>query len=103
MQPGFSIPYTLSLASISANAPALPGVYGITNGGEWIYIGQTDDIRQCLLEHLAESGTELKARNPTGFSYQVCAKPERSTRQDQLIMRYDPYCNRRANGLRSRG
>jgi hypothetical protein len=104
MQPGFSMPYGFSVGSIRAHAPAMSGVYGISNGCEWIYIGEADNIQQRLLEHLAEDGTQLKARVPTGFSYEVCNQSIRVERQDRLILQYEPVCNRRpVRGWRNRG
>jgi len=100
VQPGFSTPYAFSITSVRANAPATSGVYGLTNASEWIYIGQTDNIQKRLLEHIVESDSQLKARNPTGFTYQVCAESVRADRQDQLILQYKPVCNRKADGGR---
>jgi hypothetical protein len=99
---GFTMPHAFSNASVLAHAPAASGVYGISNGAEWIYIGETDNIRQRLLEHLAENTTQLKARMPTGFTYELCAPVARTGRQDRLVMQYEPVCNRQPSGWRGR-
>ena len=72
----------------------LPGVYGISNAGEWIYIGEADNIREALARHLRESNTPLLQRQPTGFVFEVCDRAMRSDRQDRLVLEYEPTCNR---------
>ncbi len=102
MQSAFTIPYTFSNVSVRAHAPAASGVYGISNSREWIYIGETDNIQERLLQHLAEISTELKARAPTGFVYELCERHARPSRQDRLVMQYEPVCNRRPEGKHGR-
>ena len=79
--------------SIQMHAPSAPGVYGISNAREWIYIGEADNIQGALLEHLQQRDTSLMQRQPTGFVCEVCDGARRSVRQDRLIMEYKPSCN----------
>ena len=88
-------PHAFSLAAIRTHVPAGPGVYGISNAREWIYIGQTDNLQTALLGHLAEENTAMKARMPTGFSCESCDPALMSTRQDRLVMEYEPMFNRK--------
>lgn len=81
-------------ASVQKNAPSLSGVFGISSSREWIYIGETDDLQRQLLEHLYENNTSLKARIPTGFTFEVCAAQDRVARQGVLIRELRPVCNR---------
>ena len=90
----FTIPHAFSRVSVRSHAPAASGVYGISNARLWIYIGETDNIQARLLEHLAETGTEIKGHAPTGFSYEICEQHVRIGRQDRLVIQYDPICNR---------
>jgi hypothetical protein len=53
------IPRPFVPGAIQAYAPMASGVYGISNALEWIYIGETDDIRGALLTHLGEFGSPL--------------------------------------------
>ncbi len=91
------VPYTFSLVSVQRNAPALSGVYGLSNAQEWIFVGETDDIQATLLGHLQERRTPLLARVPTGFSFELCAPSDRPGRQHRLIQEYHPAVNRRLN------
>jgi|SRR5581483_1021967 len=84
--------------SIQKNAPDSPGVYGLTNAREWVFIGETLNIRSQLMEHLNEQNTVLANRRPTGFAFEICSPHDRLARQDVLVRQFGPVCNR---GLRS--
>jgi hypothetical protein len=89
----FAIAHAFSSVSIRAHAPAASGVYGISNARRWIYIGETDNIRERLLEHLGESTTGIKAQVPTGFTYEACDWNLRTERHDRLVAEFKPICN----------
>lgn len=87
------MPRSFTPASVRMNAPPLPGVYGISNAREWIYIGQADNIQAALLEHLRATGTAVLDRQPTGFSFEVCEPALRAGRLDRLVREFNPVCN----------
>jgi len=89
-------PRPFTPGAIATYAPAVSGVYGISNAHEWIFIGQTDDIKGSLLEHLQDLSTSLMKRQPAGFVFEVCQGARRSARQDRLVLEYEPACNRRS-------
>lgn len=88
-------PRAFTLMSVQEHAPSVAGLYGITNAGEWIFIGEAENIQEALLCHLREPNTDLLSRAPTGFVYEVCGRARRSDRQDRLVREYEPTCNRR--------
>jgi hypothetical protein len=90
-------PYSFSPASVRNNAPAASGVYGLSNSREWVFVGESEDIRAALLAHLLESHTRLKNSAPTGFTFELCATSGRAARQDRLVLELEPVCNRRGN------
>lgn len=90
----FTIPHAFSSVSIRAHAPAAPGVYGISNSRQWIYIGEADNIREQLLEHLTETTPGIRRYIPTGFSFQMCDSHARAERHRRLVAQYDPAYNR---------
>lgn len=90
------IPQALTPVIVYAQAPTASGVYGISNAREWIYIGETDNIRGALLAHLQDSSAPVMQRQPTGFVFEVCERANRSARQDRLVFEYEPRCNRHA-------
>jgi excinuclease UvrABC nuclease subunit len=87
-------PQSLTVPSVRANAPALSGIYGISNAHEWIYIGEASNIQAALLGHLQQSDSALMKRRPTGFVFEVCDPAVRFARQDRLVFEYEPVCNR---------
>ena len=87
-------PRAFTSTGIRMFAPSASGVYGISNAREWIYIGETDDIRDTLIAHLADCSTSVMTLNPTGFVFEVCERAHRPSRQDRLILEYEPTCNR---------
>lgn len=82
-------------ASVERDAPPTSGVYGLSNASGWIYIGESDNIKARLLEHLQGSDPTIHGTNPTGFSFEVCHSYNRVARQHQLIAELHPLCNPR--------
>jgi hypothetical protein len=79
-------------SSIRMNAPAMPGVYGIANSREWIFISSSENIQGSLIDHLAED-TYIRDRQPTDITYEVCSAERHATRCERLIREYAPVCN----------
>lgn len=92
------VPRAFTQAVVKKFAPVASGVYGLSNAREWVYIGETDDIRGSLIAHLDDSQASMMARNPTGFVFEVCERAHRPARQDRLILEYEPTCNRHWSG-----
>ena len=88
-------PQSLTTVSVRANAPAASGIYGISNAREWIYIGESDNIKASLLSHLQRRDSALMQMHPTGFVYEYCDPAARPARQNGLVVEYGPACNRR--------
>jgi len=49
------------------------------------------------LNHLQETNTTLKKREPTGFVFEICGQAQRASRQNSLVGEYGPSCNRLAS------
>jgi hypothetical protein len=86
---------TFKAAEIRRGVPASSGVYGLSNGREWVYVGETDNIQARLLEHLEESDRRPAEGAPTGFNFEVCSPGDRIARQQRLIVELDPVRNGR--------
>ena len=80
---------SFTASSIRANAPALPGVYGVSNARNWIYIGYSDNIQRSLIEHLDDQATFAR-NSPTGFVFEICYSEIQRTRCERLIREYRP-------------
>jgi predicted GIY-YIG superfamily endonuclease len=93
------MPRPFSIGNVQKFAPLAPGVYGLSNAREWIYIGVSENIRSSLLEHLETRSSPLMKRQPTGFVYEVVCPGDEWARQDRLIQEYEPTCNRSHQAL----
>ncbi len=74
-------------------APAGSGVYAIYAGERWLYIGETESIRDDLLRHLAGEISCVAQQKPTHFAFQSVSAGDRAARQQELIAEYRPVCN----------
>src|SRR3954468_9502037 len=92
----FAHPFSraFSVLSISNHAPAAPGIYGLSNARHWVLIEWTADIKGALLAHLSEQNGELNALSPTGFTFELCDAAMQTSRQNRLVMEYEPVVNR---------
>jgi hypothetical protein len=86
--------FSFSPVSVQRNAPSTPGVYGLSNAREWVFVGGADDIRAALLGHLREGDTTLKSRAPTGFTFEICHPSRIAARVSRLVTELSPVCNR---------
>jgi len=87
------IPRRLLPVAVRNYAPRESGIYGVSNAQEWIYIGETDNIQDALLDHLVQSDTPMMKWQPTGFVFEICDRTSRSARLDRLVSEYAPRCN----------
>jgi hypothetical protein len=82
--------------SILQNAPESPGVYGLYNAF-WICIGEAENLRACLLEHLDGDDSCIVHYRPSGFAYELIAPTELRSRHEHLIKELQPLCNGQAS------
>jgi|SRR3954451_7720310 len=92
----FANPFSraFSVPSICNHAPSAPGIYGLSNARQWIFIESTTDIRGALLARQSERTNELSALSPTGFTFELCEPSMQPSRQNRLVMEYEPVMNR---------
>jgi excinuclease UvrABC nuclease subunit len=87
--------YSFNDESIIANASTLSGVYALYRENQWIYIGESGNIRDRLLEHRRRQENPCIVRSmPTHFAYELVAV-NRVARQNALILELRPSCNQR--------
>ena len=84
--------YLFQRESILKNAPESSGVYGLFNAF-WIYIGEADNLRARLLQHLDGDDPCIVRFQPSGFAFEHAAPKERHRRHEQLIKELQPLCN----------
>ncbi|OFX11240.1 MAG: hypothetical protein A3G22_05950 [Alphaproteobacteria bacterium RIFCSPLOWO2_12_FULL_40_11] len=94
----------LSNSSVTALAGNLAGVYRFSylaeDGNYYIfYVGQTEDIKKRLLEHLSSSETNVCIKNYLSskkcfFRYAKITKDYiRNAAEKQMYKQYEPSCN----------
>lgn len=88
------VPRPFTATAIQTFAPAVSGVYGVSNSHEWIYVGETDNIQRALMLHHEDRNGTLVKKNAKGFVFEICEKATRASRQDRLVQEYEPSCNR---------
>lgn len=88
-----SLAHAFTAGSIRAHAPALGGVYGISNAREWLYIGYSDNIQGALMAHRQERDSLLVRSGPTGFVFELSWPETQTERCQKLIREYGPVCN----------
>jgi excinuclease UvrABC nuclease subunit len=83
-------PSSFTAVSIQNNAPDSSGVYGLSNSREWIFVGEANNIRAALMEHLREAKSLELSRRPTGFSYEISHATKRVARKNELMRELTP-------------
>lgn len=91
-QPG----HAFDEVTIQSAAPAVSGVYALYSAARFVYVGESQDIRMRLLQHLRGDNPEISAHAPTGFVFEpVAGNAARVARQDALIQSLAPAVNKR--------
>jgi hypothetical protein len=85
--------YTFSRASVLLNAPERSGVYVLYSKTTWVYIGEGENIREQLLQHLDGPNACVSVFPDLTFSYELIPSPRRAWRQDELVSGLRPICN----------
>ncbi len=90
--------YPYNETSIRANAPARSGVYVIDSASAWIYVGESANIEDRLIDHHDGHSTQsdcIDRWDPATFDYElVSGRDARRQRQDELIETFKPKCNK---------
>jgi excinuclease UvrABC nuclease subunit len=84
---------SFTIPSILKNAPEQPGIYGICNQQEWIFIAEAVNIQASLLEQLRAVQSAVSLRKPTGFTFEVCSYADAAGRKQMLVSQFKPSCN----------
>lgn len=85
--------YSFTEGAIKVSAPHASGVYMIFNRREYIFVGESANIRKRLLEHLQRDDEGIRSHDPTYFNYELCPEDRRAKRRAELIQRLKPVCN----------
>ena len=89
--------YPLAYEAVRQKAPSSSGVYRIYSPARWIYVGESDDIRQRLYRHLNESDPSVDRFGSLSFSFERVALDGRMARWQALVTELEPVCNQAGN------
>ena len=88
--PSYAPKFPFNRIAIEANAPEESGIYESWNDEEWVFIGDSANIREALLRvENAASGTE----NFKGFTYERWPAEVRRVKAWNLIVDLQPALN----------
>ena len=91
-------PRPFTAEGVRTYAPQAAGVYGISNARQWIYIGHSGNIQGALLDCFQDPGSPLMKKQPRGFVFEVCGEARWTTRENRLVLEYEPAFNRHSLG-----
>ena len=84
--------YPFTFEAVREKAPNASGVYRLYTPQQWVYIGESDDIRQSLFRLLNEPSESLTRFGPLSFSLELASAAERHALQQGLIAELEPAC-----------
>ncbi len=87
--------YPFDATSIHIYAPNQSGVYALHDSQRWIYVGETENLHDRLMQHVNGDNACVTRQRPTHFSFELWPGQQRVRRQDQLIVELGPSCNQR--------
>ena len=82
--------YSLNRLSVFLHAPAKSGVYLLHNSCRCLYIGDSDNIRRSLLQHMRGDHAAIAVFDPDGFSFELQPDASRARRRDQVSSEFEP-------------
>ena len=89
--------YTLGSAGIG-QAPEGSGVYTIFSRKRWVYVGESDNVRRSLFDHLNGSPRSLNGHGPLMFTFELAAASDRTARWQALVTDLKPACQETTPG-----
>lgn len=64
--------YALGFRAVQDKAPCAPGLYAIFTSRRWLYVGESDDIRQSLFQYLNNPDVCWSAEHrPLSFAFET--------------------------------
>jgi hypothetical protein len=71
-------------------APNASGLYTIYSPQRWVYVGESDDIRQSLFRLLNDSPAWMDRFGPLSFSFERLPPDERAACRQALVEELNP-------------
>ena len=84
--------YAFGYRAVQDKAPNMSGVYVIHNRRQWLYVGESEDVKASLFGHLNTPGPCTARPGPLSFEFEVVPAAERADRQQALVAALAPVC-----------
>jgi hypothetical protein len=81
--------YAFTYAGVH-EAPSASGLYTIYSPQRWVYVGESDDIRQSLYQLLNESPGWMDRFGPLSFSFERLSRTERTAAGRAMVEELSP-------------
>ena len=81
--------YTFTYAGVH-EAPNASGLFRIYSPARWVYVGESDDIRQSLFQLLNDSPSWMDRFGPLSFSFERLPAAERAAQQQAAVEALHP-------------
>jgi excinuclease UvrABC nuclease subunit len=86
--------YAFDRHTITTVVDHSPGIYVLWNAEQWIYVGESQDLRESLLTHLNGGDPRIAARSPGAFGFELHRSREgAAARCHELVRALEPLCN----------
>ena len=82
--------YSFTQLSVFLQVPAKSGVYALHNSNRCIYIGETDNLRKTLQQHLRGDNPWISLWEPSGVYFEPWPETGRYERKIDLITQFQP-------------
>jgi hypothetical protein len=93
--------YRFQRESVLLNAPESSGIYGLFSA-LWVHIGEADNLRARLLEHLDGDNPCIVHYKPSSFAFELVSPIGRRRRHEELTRKLQPMCNGKTFAYRLR-
>jgi hypothetical protein len=90
--------YAFTQFSILLYAPPQPAVYGLHTSDRWIYVGETENLRETLQKCFKGENPSITAWEPSGFCFESWPGISRTLRRNQLVSELRPVITDFDNG-----
>jgi hypothetical protein len=85
--------YAFGFRAVQDEAPRASGIYTIYTSRRWLYVGESDDIRQSLFGHLNRpQACETSESEPLSFSFELAVGAARGAKRRALDVELAPAC-----------
>ena len=83
--------YSFTQLSIFLQVPTKSGVYALHNSNRCIYVGETDNLRKTLQQHLRGENPWVSLWEPSGVYFELWPQTGRYERKIHLINEFQPH------------